>query len=215
MNNTVLACFPELKNITDEFGKKILESAQEAIIPAGVTVFKHGDQCQQYVLVCKGSVKVVQSSEGGREIVLYRVQAEESCVLTTTCLLSHEAYSATGITETEVLALVIPAGDFQQGLQQSSSLRDFVFKQYGKRLGDLLHLVNALAFGCLDTRLAQCLLQQPSDNTIKATHQDLANEIGSTREVISRRLKEFEHLGWVKLHRGAIDLCDIEQLRKL
>ena len=215
MNNTILKSFPELAKIADEYGKQILQSAKQLTIPAGVTVFTQGDECGQYLLVCEGSVKVMQSSAEGREIVLYRVQNYESCVLTTTCLLSKERYSANGITETDVTALVISASDFQQGLQQSKGLRDFIFSQYSKRLGELLHLVNALAFECLDVRLAQCLLQQASKNHVKATHQALASEIGSTREVISRRLKEFEHLGWVTLHRGAIEICDAKRLGEL
>lgn len=215
MNKKLLSCFPDLINITDERGKEIINSAKQVIIPAGITVFKHGDQCQQYIMVCKGSVKVVQSSPEGREIVLYRVQNSESCVLTTTCLLSSERYTANGITETEVSALVLSTDSFQQGLQNSQSLRAFIFSQYAKRLSELLHLVNALAFECLDTRLAQCLLQQAANNHLKITHQTLANELGSTREVISRRLKEFEHLGWVKLHRGSIDICNTESLQQL
>ena len=207
--------FPELSKITDECGKKILQSIKQVNIPAGVTVFTQGDECQQYLLVCEGSVKVIQTSEEGREIVLYRVQDSESCVLTTTCLLSNESYTANGVTETDVTALVIPAIDFQQGLQYSQDLRDFIFVQYSKRLGELLHLVNALAFECLDVRLAQCLLGQAENNQLSMTHQELASETGSTREVISRRLKEFEHLGWVKLHRGMIDICDAEQLSNL
>ena len=215
MDKKILSCFPELKSITDDYGKQVLNSATPVRVPAGVTVFRHGDQCQQYLLVCKGSVKVVQSSPEGREIVLYRVQNAESCVLTTTCLLSNENYTANGITETEVTALAISAENFQQGLEHSQLLRDFVFKQYAKRLGELLHLVNALAFECLDTRLAQCLLRQADNQRLKITHQALASELGSTREVISRRLKEFEHLGWVKLHRGVIDICDAEHLQSL
>ena len=215
MNKKLLSCFPGLANITDKLGKEIISSAKQVTIPAGITVFKHGDQCQQYLMVCKGSVKVVQSSLEGREIVLYRVQNSESCVLTTTCLLSNELYTANGITETEISALVISADSFQQGLQNSQSLRDFIFAQYAKRLGELLHLVNALAFECLDTRLAHCLLQQAMNSHIETTHQTLANELGSTREVISRRLKEFEHLGWITLHRGSIDICNPEALQKL
>lgn len=210
-----MSYFPELADITDEYGKKIVQSIKQVDIPAGVTVFSQGEECQQYLLVCKGSVKVMQSSVEGREIVLYRVQDTESCVLTTSCLLSDTLYTANGVTETAVTALLVPASDFRRGLQHSQPLRDFIFKQYSKRLGELLHLVNALAFECLDVRLAQCLLTQAENGQVSMTHQALASEIGSTREVISRRLKEFEHLGWVKLHRGMIDICNTTKLSQL
>ncbi|HID81100.1 MAG TPA: Crp/Fnr family transcriptional regulator [Chromatiales bacterium] len=208
--------FPELERIQDDAGKKILATAKLASIPQGTILFQPGDPCRQYLLACEGSIKVQQTSEDGREIVLYRVQNGESCVLTTTCLLAGENYSATGIAETHVEAIAIPAQQFQQGLNDSPGLRKFIFDNYNQRLGELLQLVKSLAFAPLESRLANRLLQQAdADNRISMTHQALAADLGCTREVISRRLKEFEHLGWVKLHRGQIEVLDKDALQQL
>jgi len=208
--------FPELERIQDDAGKKILATAKLVNIPQGTILFQPGDPCRQYLLACEGSIKVQQTSEDGREIVLYRVQNGESCVLTTTCLLAGENYSATGIAETHVEAIAIPAQQFQQGLNDSPGLRKFIFDNYNQRLGELLQLVKSLAFAPLESRLANRLLQQAgADNRISMTHQALAADLGCTREVISRRLKELEHLGWVKLHRGQIEVLNQDALQQL
>ena len=179
-------------------------------------MFQPGDPCRQYLLACEGSIKVQQTSADGREIVLYRVQNGESCVLTTTCLLAEEDYSATGIAETHVEALAIPAQQFHEGLNNSPDLRKFIFDNYNQRLGELFQLVKSLAFAPLENRLANRLLQQAdADNRISMTHQALAADLGCTREVISRRLKEFERLGWVKLHRGQIEVLNQNALQQL
>ncbi len=217
MENTWLyKHFPALKRIDDDAGKQILAAARLVSIPQGTVLFQPGSACQQYLLACEGSIKVQQTSEDGREIVLYRVQNGETCVLTTTCLLAGERYSATGIAETHVEAIAIPAPQFHEALDHSPGLRQFIFDNYHQRLGELLHLIQSLAFEPLEHRLANRLLQQAdADNRVPMTHQALAADLGCTREVISRRLKEFEHLGWVKLHRGQIEVLDHSALQAL
>lgn len=212
----LIKTFPELANIDDATGKEVLSAAKLVSIPQGTILFQPGDTCRQYLLACEGSIKVQQTSEDGREIVLYRVQNGESCLLTTTCLFSGENYSATGIAETHVEALAIPAQQFHEGLNASPSLRQFIFNNYSQRLAELFHLVKSLAFAPLESRLAQRLLQQADmHNKVDMTHQALAADLGCTREVISRRLKEFEHLGWVRLHRGQIEVLDRSALQQL
>ena len=208
--------FRELEKIDDDIGKKILTTAQLITIPESTVVFRPNEPCKQYLLACEGSIKVQQMSEDGREIVLYRVQNGESCVLTTTCLLSREDYSATGITETDVKALTIPAQRFHEGLNGSAALRQFVFNHYNQRLSELIQLVRSLAFDPLENRLARSLLKLADQKQeVHRTHQSLATDLGCTREVISRRLKEFEHLGWVRLHRGHIEIANCKALETI
>jgi CRP/FNR family transcriptional regulator len=184
-------------------------------IPPGVTVYREGDACENFFLVLDGSVRVQKLSESGREIVLYRVEAGQSCVLTTTCLLAHERYAAEGITETEVRAVSIPLARFHEALARSPGFRDFVFTSYGVRISDLILLVEEVAFGRIDLRLAQLLLDQAKGELLEATHQQLAAELGTAREVISRQLKEFERRGWVQLGRGRIQVLDRDGLAAL
>lgn len=202
--------------ITDEIGKNILQHASRITLPANTTVFHQGDVCQNYILVQKGSVKVFTRAENGREVVLYRVGDGESCTLTTTCLFTNNKYPAEGVTETEVQALVINRNNFNKGLEQSADFRRMVFDGYSQRLTDIITLVEEISFGRIDARLAKALLQHAvGEMTLHITHQDLAAELGSAREVISRQLKEFERRGWLILQRGSIELTNTRELENL
>lgn len=202
--------------IHDETGKSILQHAGHITLPPDTTVFRQGDSCQNYILLQQGSIKVFTRAENGREIVLYRVGGGESCTLTTTCLFTNNKYPAEGITETEIRALVISRDDFNKGLEQSADFRRMVFDSYSQRLTDIITLVEEISFGRIDARLAKTLLQHAiGEMTIHTTHQDLAAELGSAREVISRQLKEFERRGWVTLQRGSIELTNTRELESL
>jgi CRP/FNR family transcriptional regulator len=187
----------------------LLEATQPVSLPPGAPAFRAGSACEHYLLVISGSVRVQQLAESGREIVLYRVHGGETCVLTTACLLAHERYSAEAIAETAVEALALPQRVFDHLIGQSSVFRDFVFNAYASRLTELMVLVQEVAFGRIDARLAQRLLQRRnSDDRVTLTHYELAVELGTAREVISRQLKDFEHRGWVRLERGQIDILE-------
>ncbi len=215
MSSSWLDRFPGLRALEPETAAALERGAQLVDLPAGQTVFGTGDECHNYLLVLDGSVRVQMTSESGREIVLYRVDSGESCVLTTSCLLAHEAYAAEGITETLVRAVAIPARLFLDLLGRSPALRNFVFTTYGSRIADLMILVEEVAFGRLDLRLARFLLKRGVQHEVDMTHQALAVELGSAREVVSRQLKEFERHGWVKLSRGRIRVLDPAGLERL
>lgn len=211
-----LAHFPALREITDPVGRRVITAAQHLRVPPGTTVFHTGDPCRNYLLVIDGSVRVQQTAPNGREIVLYRVGPGESCVLTTSCLLATSGYAAEGITEDEVEAVAIPAPDFHRAVAESPGFRQFVFDGFGQRLAELMTLIEEVAFGRLDARLAQRLLRLAGEaDRVETTHQQLATEIGSAREVVSRQLKEFERRGWVALGRGHVDLRDRRALAAL
>ncbi len=203
---TWLDHFPALQSIDDDAWLTTLAKARTLSLPAGVTVFHEGDVCQNYLLILAGSVRVQKLSESGKEIVLYRVEAGQSCVLTTACLLSSEFYHAEAITETAVEAVSIPLSAFQQALAVPA-FREFVFATYGERVTSLVMLIDAIAFGRMDARLAGLLLTMVDANdVVHATHQVLARELGTAREVVSRLLKEFERHDWLALQRGCIHL---------
>jgi CRP/FNR family transcriptional regulator len=137
-------------------------------------------------------------------------------VLTTNALLAALPYGAEGIAETDVAALQLPGGTFQDLLAVSAPFRRFVFSAYATRVADLLMLIDAVAFGRIDARLARRLLTR-ADNSgiVVATHMDLATELGTAREVISRQLKEFERAGWVDAARGRVRVIDSDALRRI
>jgi CRP/FNR family transcriptional regulator, anaerobic regulatory protein len=210
------AGFAMLHGADDAVLRRILTHARTVSAPPGAVLFRHGDRCQQYMLVLDGSVRVQKASESGREIVLYRVESGEACVLTTSCLLSRESYPAEGVAETAVRAIAIPVQYFQEGLASSAAFRAFVFASYGRRIAELIALVEEVAFGRVDVRLAQRLREHGARaGSLAHTHQELACELGTAREVVSRQLKEFERRGWVRLHRGRIDILDLAALQSL
>ncbi len=211
-----LARFPTLQAIQDPAWIAALREAHEITVPPATIVFRDGDPCQNYLLVLEGAVRVQKVSESGREIVLYRVEDGQSCVLTTSCLLANERYVAEAITETEVKAVTIPFAHFLEALGGSRKFREFVFESYGQRIADLVTLIDAIAFGRMDSRLARCLLERAdTQREASATHNELARELGTAREVVSRLLKDFESRGWVALHRGRIEIRDPATLDSL
>jgi CRP/FNR family transcriptional regulator len=161
-------------------------------------------------------VRVQQLSESGREIVLYRITGGDTCVLTTASLLAHQHYAAEAIAETAVDAIALPRDAFDRLMADSATFRDFVFRSYASRLTNLLLLVEEVAFGRMDTRLAERLVARcGADGIVALTHHDLAVELGTAREVVSRQLKEFERRGWVTLERGRVIVTDEQGLRTL
>lgn len=207
MNVEIATCFPQFARLDADSARTLEASARVMSIPAGTVLFQDGAECSSYVLVLEGSIRVQKVSEGGREIVLYRVESGQSCVLTTNCLIAREDYSAEGIAESPVKALVLPAATFRALLAKSEAFRDFVFSAYASRIADLLMLIEEVAFGRIDVRLGGWLRQHAdAKGEIRATHQDIAVELGTAREVISRQLKEFERRGWVALHRGRVEV---------
>lgn len=209
MDSNWVSSFPGLANVDDDVGKALLSSGQLIEVPEGTTVFQPGSECGNYLFLVDGTVRVQMVAENGREIVLYRVSGGQTCVMTTACLLAHQNYGAEGVAETDIVAVGISDPVFRRLLGTSEAFREFVFSAYGERLADLMVLVEEVAFRRLDLRLADFLLKHMGDDGIIAsTHQALAVELGSVREVVSRVLKEFERQGWVKLSRGQVTVLN-------
>ena len=206
--------FPEFIKAGEAGINSLMASVKLVELPGGQQVFYPGAVCEQYLLVLEGSVKAQIISESGREMLLYRVGSGDSCVLTTSCLLSGDNYPAEGVTEGQVLAFAISSHAFYRCIEQSAFFREFVFKKFSARLSDVIALLEDVTFSAIDTRLSKALLAQESA-VITLTHQELATKLGSAREVISRHLKRFEAYGWVSLNRGTVTLLNTEALIKI
>ncbi len=211
-----LAQFPDLKHIDDAAWKQSVAELKSLSVPSGTTIFQCGDPCQNFLLVCAGSVKVISLSPEGREVVLYHVGSGQTCILTTSCLLGETEYPAHGITEGEVRAMTMPKAVFSRLLAESPGFRRFVFSQIGGRMARLMYLVQEIAFDRTHMRLARKLGEIADQNgLIQLTHAELAVELGTVREVVSRLLKDFERKGLVKLSRGDIRILDFNSLENL
>jgi len=190
-----------------------IASYPQISLNAGQAVFTQGQRCENYIVLTGGKVKVFARSADGRELVLYRIQPGEVCVLTTACLMGGNNYSAEAITETEVTARVIPQSAFNQLLHSSDSFRTFVFNNFSQRLTDLMLQLEQVTFDSIEHRLGQFLYRMSEQGcTLAMTHQQIATEIGSAREVVSRSLKKLEKQGVIEISRGAIRVLSRHQL---
>jgi len=198
-----------------DYPQEIIQ-ARELTLEAGQNVFRQGDQCENYIVVMAGSVKVFARSPGGKEVVLYRISPGEICVLTTSCLLGGQTYPAEAVTESAIKARIIPKNQFEQLLAESAAFRSFVFSSFSQRLTHLVSLVEQIALERVDQRLARYILDHVAqDQTLTTTHQEIALEIGSAREVVSRKLKSFEHQGLLSMQRGHLNLLDRQAMAVL
>lgn len=208
--------FPDLARSRDKVVARVLGAAHRVKLPGGSAVFHVGSACEKYLLVLEGSVRVQVLTDSGHAVVLYHVRAGESCILTTSCLLGGVPYPADGVTENSVVALAIDSAEFKRALGESPGFRKFVFKNIGERFAKVIGHLTEIAFGSIDRRLAQALLHRlQSSQSVALTHQELATELGTAREVVSRHLKRFEQSGWVKLGRGRIEVLAESALRRL
>jgi len=183
---------------------------------AGKNVFRDGEACANYLFLMEGVIRVHKISEEGHEITLYRIRAGEACELTTSCMLADDMYHAAAITETTTKIMLISKDCFQKALVHSDAFRRYVFVSVEKGMHDLLSLIEDVAFGAVDRRLARCLLANQDDMAIvPMTHQELAIDLGTAREVVSRALKKFEKQGWIHLHRGWLEVVNEKELNNL
>lgn len=206
--------FPGLSRLESGLRTTLVARSRIVEVPAGTVIFGPGKAPENLLLLLDGVVRVQQVSDSGREVVLYRVHAHESCVLTTACLLAYEDYSAEGVAETDVSAVAVPKAVFEDMIARSGVFRRFVFAAYSRRITDLFQVIEEIAFRRVDIRLAQKLLDLKREfGVLELTHQQLATELGTAREVVSRQLQEFQRRGWVAASRGRIEIRDGAALR--
>ena len=210
------AAFPTLALAGRRTLERIASRAIVRQVSAGTQMFGERQPCSGFPLVLSGTIRVVQRYPNGREMQLYRVSPGESCVLSSSCLLGRTQYPATGFAETDVELAVIPPDAFRELVVEDSSFREYVFSLFGERLASLLALVEAITYQKLDQRLAALLVRRSKDGpTIAATHQAIADELGSVREIVTRLLRSFEDRGYVELGRERIRVLDAMALGEL
>lgn len=207
---------PLLKQATADLIEEFLEEAFIARIPNGRDMIMEGDRINAIPLLISGVVRVYQIGETGREVTLYRFRPGESCVLTTNAVLRQQSFPAIATVEQDAEAVMIPADTFRDWVRRYDLWRDFVFELVSQRLASVMAIVDDVAFKRLDTRVASYLLTKGrSQNPIYATHQEIAAELGSSREVISRILEDFSNKSLINPGRGMIEVVDFDGLEAL
>lgn len=204
---------PILQGAEPQLRREFQQVASFARIPAGHDVFVEGDEAEAIALVISGVVRVYKIGETGREITLYRFGGGESCILTANAILSRKSFPAIATIEQEAEVVMIPADIFRAWVDRYGLWRDFVFGLLSQRLASVLALVDEVVFRRMDVRLAAFLFQRgQAQNPLHITHQEIAAELGSSREVISRLIEDFTSQGVLRSKRGVIEILDFEEL---
>lgn len=210
--------YPVLARLPEGLSRALRAEAMPVAVPAGTVAFDEDSPCAGLTLLVQGSVRVVRAGAQGREIMLYRVRPGESCILSVSCLLGSATYAARGVVESELRGVVVPAALFERLVAEAPVFRAFVFELFGARIATLLQLVEQVAFHRLDQRLARHLLhcfEDAGGAEVDTTHQRLADQVGSVREIVSRILEGFETEGAISIARGRLTLLRPDLLRRV
>jgi CRP/FNR family transcriptional regulator len=200
-----IAEHPTLAGIDADALARIEQLATRLQLETGAIVFRPGQACGGLPLVLEGRIRVRMTGCSGHEIVLYRIGAADLCTLSIGCLMGDRGYRAEAIVERPTTALILPRSLFDDLFDRCPDFRRHIMHAFGERLDRLLTRIEDVAFARMDTRLAEWLNERPGPPTLAVTHQDIAAELGTAREVVSRLLKYFERRGWLRLRRGAVE----------
>lgn len=204
--------YPMIAALPAPARERLLAQARWLRVPGGKVLFDDHQGCEGFPFVVEGSVRVIKAAPNGRELPLYRVGPGETCIISSSCLLGQEDYNARGVTESDTLLMLLPKAAFEELLAEPG-FRSFVFHLFAERIADLMQLIEEVAFYKLDQRLAALLLGK--GQRLHTTHQQLADELGSVREIVSRLLKGLAAQGLVRLGREQIEILDPPGLRKV
>lgn len=209
----ILRAMPILNTSDNNLVREFQQAAFMMKIPAGQDVFVEGDRVDGIALLISGVVRVYKIGETGREITLYRFGLGQSCILTANAILSQKNFPAIATVEQDAEAVMIPADIFRDWVRRYDLWREFVFDLLSQRLVTVMSIVDEVAFRRMDVRVAsligtRCRVQNPT----RITHQEIAAELGSSREVISRILEDFAARGLIRVGRGEIEVLDFESL---
>ncbi len=186
--------------------RAILSCGKLKKLQAQSLVYSEGDPCSGVGLLLDGLIRVFKIGQSGREITLYEVHPGQTCILNAFCVLSGKHYPASAETLTETKLILIPAGDFIRIFQEYEPFRKYIFHLLSERIATIMELIEEVAFGRMDQRLWEYITQKAQNKILKRTHQDIANDLGTSREVVSRLLKDFERKGLIRLSRATIEI---------
>lgn len=209
----IARALPFLQNADPQLIREFQDTAFFTKIPAGKDVFVEGDRADAIALLISGVVRVYKIGETGREITLYRFGLGESCILTANAILSQKSFPAIATVEEDAEAVMIPADAFRDWVKRYDLWREFVFDLLSERLSTVMAVVDEVVFQRMDRRVSSWLMERfTRENPVQVTHQEIAADLGSSREVISRILEDFSREGLITSGRGTIEILDLEGL---
>ncbi len=200
--------FP-LFSLSSDLVTELLSVSHQKTFPGDVLIYSEGDSCSVIAFILSGEIRVYKMGESGREITLYEIGRGETCILNASCILSGMAYPANAVAIRGGELLLVPAGEFRKFIAKYETMRDFVFTLLSQRLTSVMMLVEEVAFGKMDVRVLDYIKEKSDNGKLSTTHQKIADDLGTSREVVSRLLKDFEREGKVLLSRNLIRLSKI------
>jgi CRP/FNR family transcriptional regulator len=210
----IAEALPFLKKTDSPVAREFRQAAYYARIPAGKDIFVEGDSVEAIALMLSGNVRVYKIGEQGRQITLYRFGLGESCILTANAIMNHLTFPAVALVESDAEAIMVPAEMFRDWIRRYDEWRDFLFDLLSQRLASVMSLVDEVVFRRMDSRIAALLLRRTEQGTIlQITHQEIAAELGTSREVVSRILEGFSSAGLISSSRGQLEIIDPEELK--
>ena len=213
IENLLSRTFPAIRDLPMALRQSVAKCARHLSVPAGTGLFEEGAPCRAFPLVLTGGVRVIKTTEEGRQLLLYRIDPGQFCLMSSSCLLGQTSYKASGIVSTKTELVLLPPECFDELVNQDAHFRTMVFRLFSGRMIELMQLIEEVAFRRLDQRLAGLLLDR--ENPIYASHQSLADELGSVRVIVSRLLRNFEEEGWLSLGRERIRLVNRDALKRV
>lgn len=210
-----LKAFPDFRDLPEDAARGLLSHVRVTHVEADTTLVVQGSPCAYFPLVISGQARIYVTDPNAREITLYRLGPGQGCVLAAACAICDLPLPGSVDVETGGEGLFIPAPLFRDWVEHHSFWRDYAFSLIAHQLGRVLAVTNDLAFRNLDSRIAAFLLRQVGDtgDCLRITHQQLADELGTRREVTSRILKQMENEKLVRLARGQVRIVDRRGLR--
>lgn len=222
--NTLLKGYlKDFKGFTNKETELINEKSYFKSMKKESTMIGCGSVCSEVYFLIRGKIRVYKILPDGKEITLYRIQDGEMCLFTISQILDHEPFDAIATVEQDSEVLVMPDKVFLNLLDSNSNFRNYIFKRLIDSLSEVMLLVEELTFKNMNKRVAKFILDVLPNNTkqsfdnciLRTTHEKIASELGTAREVVSRLLKEFESQGIIKLSRGRIEILDIDMLKNI
>jgi len=199
-----LDAFPVFRAAPDKLVHTLCDSLSRHDFPAGKLIYSEGDQCSGIAFLISGELRVYKPGETGREITLYLIERGETCILNASCILAGLAYPAHAVAVRAGEFFLLPGTVFRSLLAEHELMREFVFGLLSRRLTTVMELIEEVAFGKMDERVFKYVREKSVDGLLHATHQEIANDLGTSREVVSRLLKDFERQGRMELSRNRI-----------
>lgn len=201
--------FPVLKENFD-LAENIMARGIHRSIEPDTAIYWEGDSCTHIALILSGEIRVYKTSDGGREITLYEIEPGETCILNASCIISNTNYPANAVALSPLEVLLIPAWYFRELMENTQSIQHFIFNLLSQRLASVMTLLEEVVFNRMDERLQDYLIEKSENSLLKASHQTIANDLGTSREVVSRLLKDMERKGQIIMSRNSVEILGMQ-----